>query len=460
LRAEKCFSTIDVYEQRDSSGGLWQYYPATHADSFFRVPQTQPELGRESPIPSTGTKNGKIFLTPVYDSLETNIPRQMMQFSDYAFDPHLPLYPRHDEVLEYLRGFASDVLDSVRFNNQVLNVTYQPLAGNTTTGVKDQWLVESLNISSGSTKTDEYDAIVVSNGHYAVPYIPNISGLALWENLYPGSITHSKYFRNATGFSNKRVVVVGNSASGLDVASQLTTTCQLPLYRSQKSTSEMSVGVDSDTEIRTMSEIIRVNPFERRVSFQNGVEIEGIDAIVFCTGYFYSFPFLKSSFLDLITDGSMVHGTFQHIFNAKHPSLSFLALPQKVIPFPIAELQAAVVARVLSGRLKLPSTEIMQDWERQRLEKCERSDRFHTLGYPSDADYMDQLIDWAERAEPNGDLENEGRGKTARAWTTRERWIRKRVPLIKKSYADKGNERFKIKTVEELGFVFENSAEE
>jgi hypothetical protein len=67
----------------------------------------------------------------------------------------------------------------------------------------------------------------------------------------------------------------------------------------------------------------------------------------------------------------MVHGTFQHIFSISNPTLEFLALPQKAIPFPIAEMQASVVARVFSGRLFLPSKKTMQLWERERLEKCE-----------------------------------------------------------------------------------------
>ena len=51
---------------------------------------------------------------------------------------------------------------------------------------------------------------------------------------------------------------------------------------------------------------------------------------------------------------------YQHVFPPAYaPSLSFIGLPWKVVPFPQYELQAKWVARVLSGRVSLPSQEVM-----------------------------------------------------------------------------------------------------
>ena len=46
---------------------------------------------------------------------------------------------------------------------------------------------------------------------------------------------------------------------------------------------------------------------------------------------------------------------YQHVFSPTHPTLSFLGLVWQVIPFPLMELQAKWVARVLAGRSHLPS---------------------------------------------------------------------------------------------------------
>ncbi|KAI9753222.1 MAG: hypothetical protein M1815_006287 [Lichina confinis] len=48
---------------------------------------------------------------------------------------------------------------------------------------------------------------------------------------------------------------------------------------------------------------------------------------------------------------------------ARDPTLAFVALPQRIIPFPFAECQAAIIARVWANRLKLPSLAEMNDWE-------------------------------------------------------------------------------------------------
>jgi len=51
---------------------------------------------------------------------------------------------------------------------------------------------------------------------------------------------------------------------------------------------------------------------------------------------------------------------YQHIFPPDFaPSISFVGLPWKVVPFAQYELQAKWIARVLSGRASLPSRQKM-----------------------------------------------------------------------------------------------------
>jgi cation diffusion facilitator CzcD-associated flavoprotein CzcO len=56
---------------------------------------------------------------------------------------------------------------------------------------KDYWWVEW------------FDAVVVANGHYSVPYVPAIEGLEQFEKLRPGSVLHSKNFRGRDYFRGK-----------------------------------------------------------------------------------------------------------------------------------------------------------------------------------------------------------------------------------------------------------------
>lgn len=48
-----------------------------------------------------------------------------------------------------------------------------------------------------------FDALVVANGHYNVPYIPRIDGLAQLQRARPGSVIHSKSYRGREAYKNK-----------------------------------------------------------------------------------------------------------------------------------------------------------------------------------------------------------------------------------------------------------------
>lgn len=50
---------------------------------------------------------------------------------------------------------------------------------------------------------ERFDAVVVASGHFNVPYIPRIEGLAALERKHPGSIKHSKMFRGRDAYRGK-----------------------------------------------------------------------------------------------------------------------------------------------------------------------------------------------------------------------------------------------------------------
>jgi hypothetical protein len=51
---------------------------------------------------------------------------------------------------------------------------------------------------------------------------------------------------------------------------------------------------------------------------------------------------------------------YEHMFPLGHsPWLSFIGLPWRVVPFPLMELQAVWLSRLLSGRVALPQPEEM-----------------------------------------------------------------------------------------------------
>jgi len=112
---------------------------------------------------------------------------------------------------------------------------------------------------------------------------------------------------------------------------------------------------------RIASGAVRVRPAvaqltPNQVVFADGARVD-VDAIIFCTGYTVSFPFLDPAGIEVSGDTVKL---YQHIF---HPSLANLAFIGYCIVtgplWPVAEMQARWVARVLTGAVTLPPSEQM-----------------------------------------------------------------------------------------------------
>ncbi|KAF2731870.1 FAD/NAD(P)-binding domain-containing protein [Polyplosphaeria fusca] len=432
LRAEKAFDEVVIFEQRASSGGIWNYTPHHTNEDLFHIPQTNPRGLNQEPawIHKANGCNGEnkavSFLSPIYERLETNIPRGLMGFQDLDWPPECQLFPEHGVVLDYIKDYGKEFQSLIRYETQVVNV--EP-ADESPVG---SWRVKTRDLRSNKTHQHVYDAVIVANGHFIVPNIPNIADIQEWNNRYPDTISHSKYFRTPEVYAQKKVVV--------------------PLIWSSKSTSMLKPA--PDPKKKEVPPISRFIPETRSVQFEDGTVETDVDAIVFATGYFYSLPFLQDVRPELITDGSHVLHTYRHLFYSPRPTLSFLALNQRVIPFPICEAQSAVLGRVYSGRLSLPAYSDMNEWEKSTVAEMGNGKNFHLLPFPKDGIYINELSKWASEATLREGLDNGGKGKTGPVWGEWEFWCRENFPAIRAAFGAQGNIRHSIKSLEELGFDY------
>lgn len=73
--------------------------------------------------------------------------------------------------------------------------------------VGNEWLLtlrkEVPRESVDSWWQERFDSLVVATGHYYLPYIPSIPGLADYDERYPGRIIHSKHYPTAENFRGK-----------------------------------------------------------------------------------------------------------------------------------------------------------------------------------------------------------------------------------------------------------------
>ncbi|KAI0533463.1 hypothetical protein GGR58DRAFT_486669 [Xylaria digitata] len=445
------------------------------------------------PPVSRKEKRPPIFPNPMYENLHTNIPHTLMRYSDLGFTADgrgkgthqdCEIFPSRQAVQEYILQYARDVRHLVRFSTQVADVSLQTPASNTpevvsegTSKIRDKWNIRSTNLITDVSRIESYDAVVVASGHYSTPYIPSVPDIDIFAAKHPGVISHSKTYRTPSAFSGKRVVIVGSASSGLDIASQISAVCAQPLIISARSpiADDMSEYLGVGDKVRVVGQIKRFLVDEREVEVysapaSSGADSEGeetterildVDAILFCTGYLYTFPFISASSLPsstppLITDGRRVHGLARHFIHTYHPTLVFPGLPIKIIPFPLAEAQAAVFSRLWSNRLALPSHEELQGYEREDEEgKGLEGSRvpgegksFHVFPKGGDARYINALHDWALRAR-DGQGEKNGKWKEPPSWGDEELWQRGIYAQAKIQFEKTGR---KAKTLLELGF--------
>ena len=445
LLAEGCFNSIDIFEQQASFGGVWNY--SNDPIGGVGVPQTNPYQPLDEPVwhsvpDQNGFTNGAqqaTFVSPMYERLETNIPHSLMKFSDVPSLEDHQLFPSREVVTQYLADYGEEVRHLVSFQTQIVEINQKNPGAH-------QVRLKDLQTNTFYEKT--YDAVVVANGHYTVPRLPNIKGIKEWNRVNPGIISHTKYYRRPDRFADEKVIIVGNAASGTDIASQVGMVCKHPLLMSQRSESIFAFSEGYKEILPEIAEFLPESHGRRAVRFANGQVEESVDAILFATGYYYSFPFLPSLEPRLISTGDRVQHLYKHLFFIDDPTIALMCIPSKIIPFRTVEGQAAVVARVWANRLELPPTLEMRQWEKDAVAERGEGKAFHVMNFPEDFQYHNELVDWAMQASGQG-------GKVPTRWSANESWARERFPAVKRAFADKGNARHGIKTLKELGFDYD-----
>lgn len=256
--------------------------------------------------------------------------------------------------------------------------------------------------------------------------------------------------------------MVGHSASGIDIAAQISQVSKRPLLISERtatSTPKPAIPPQQAPVSKPIPEITHLTPKTKTVHFanshpENENENESdIDHIIFCTGYHFSTPFLSSLSPPVVTDGSRPNNLFKHVFYTPEPTLAFIGTPQRIVPFPFSQAQSAWVARVFAGRVSLPSGTEMGKWIADWTGS--RGGNNNSLAFPLDAEYINSLYGISMGAARKEGLENDGRGKEPPFWGKREKWMRERFPDIKKASQMLGERRRDVTTLEELGFCFD-----
>ncbi|OWM88388.1 flavin-containing monooxygenase FMO GS-OX-like 4 isoform X2 [Punica granatum] len=331
--------SVVVYERESQVGGTWIYMAETEPDPLGLDPDRA------------------VVHSSLYRSLRTNLPREAMGFRDYPFvarpdwsgDPRR--YPGHAEVLAYLKGFAREfgIEEMVRFEREVLKV------GLLEANDDSKWRVKSRNKRNGDEEDEVFGAVVVCNGHFTEPRVAEIPGIDAW----PGKQIHSHNYRIPEPFKDQVVVLIGNSASGMDISRDIALVAK-DVHVTIRSSKGVTLGKQPGFSNMWLHPMIESVHEDGAVIFADGTSTYA-DVIFHCTGYKYHFPFLETNGI-VSVDDNRVGPLYKHVFPpALAPWLSFVGLPFKATPFPQFELQSKWIAGALSGRIALSSPKEMME---------------------------------------------------------------------------------------------------
>ena len=157
---------VVVFEKQEDWGGLWNYSWRTGSDQYG------------DPVPNS-----------MYRYLWSNGPKECLEFADYSFDEHfgkpIPSFPPREVLYDYIIGRVEkgNLKNKVRFNTSVTSVVFN----------ENNFEVTSHDKKKDKFSKDSFDYVVVSTGHFSVPFIPEYAGM----KSFPGRIMHSHDFRDA-----------------------------------------------------------------------------------------------------------------------------------------------------------------------------------------------------------------------------------------------------------------------
>lgn len=396
---------FDCFEKSDRIGGNWVF----------------------------GNANG---MSAAYAGLHINTSRERMEYSDFPMPRDYPDYPHHTEIAAYFEDYVDHFgfRDRIRFETGVSRAERRDGGG---------W---TITLEDGAV--EDYDALVVANGHHWDPRLP--------EPAFPGAEDtaieqmHAHAYTSDEVLRGRDVVVVGMGNSAMDIAvegSYVARSTHLsgrsgvwvtPKYLLGRPTDQLKNDPRVPFRVRrwaleklllatvgpmekhglpkpdhrygeahpTVSGRIldrighgKVAPrpnvarlHEREVEFTDGTRVP-CDVIVYCTGYKITFPFFAE---DLLSAPDNHIELFRRVH---HPALSdvfFVGLLQPLgAVMPLAEAQGAWIADHLRGEYLLPSPDAIladirddQDAMRRRYVSSKR----HTI----QVDFDDYLADLAK----------------------------------------------------------------
>ena len=358
---------VVCFEKQEDWGGLWNYTWRTGLDEY-----------------------GEPVHGSMYRYLWSNGPKECLEFADYTFEEHfgkpIASYPPRAVLWDYIKGRVekAGVRDWCRFRTPVRRVVYDSEIGKFRVSVHD--------LPNDHQYTEEFDFVVVANGHFSTPNVPYYEGF----NTFNGRIMHAHDFRDALEFKDKDLLIIGTSYSAEDIGSQCWKYGCKSVTVSHRTAPMGFHWPDNWLEVPQLKRVEN-----KTAHFIDGTSKE-VDAIILCTGYLHHFPFLPDD-LRLQTNNRLWPlGLYKGVVWEDNPKLFYIGMQDQFYTFNMFDAQAWFARDVMMDRIPLPSKDEMrkdsQAW-RDREEKLGTDEEMIWF----QGDNVQELIDMTDY--PSFDIE-------------------------------------------------------
>lgn len=162
------FFTVSVIEPATHVGGVWM-----NDDDRNVANQLYVNL----------TRCYYIFYSFILN--RTNLPKEIIAFPDFHFDPHLPSFVSFSDIGQYLVEYTEhfQLMPHIQFNTAVISVVQNKMSYKSQVPgdkqypesellrkgfVFDQWNVTTQNIQTKQITTEIYDAVLICDWYFII----------------------------------------------------------------------------------------------------------------------------------------------------------------------------------------------------------------------------------------------------------------------------------------------------
>ena len=346
--------------------------------------------------------------TPMYESAHFISSKYLSGFAGFPMPKEYPDYPRWDQILKYIKDFAThfSLYEKITFNTEVISAV--PADADNS---NSKWRVK---LSNGLEKI--YDGLIVAPGVTWHPYLATYPGM----EKFKGKIRHSQSYSSINEFKDKKVLIVGGGNSAVDIACDAAKSAEvayISLRRGYRFIPKHIFGIPTDALVAGIfpppkgviipqdktelvdslvgdlsryglnkpdhdlltshpimnSQIIHhfthgdiiakpdIKEFtEKEVIFQDGSKAE-VDLVIMATGYDYKIPFLPE---DIFPTKNRHPQLYLNIFSRKYSSLSVIGFSEFAdAAYQRYEEMAALITMDIYMR---ESGKYFEEWEEQK----------------------------------------------------------------------------------------------